>query len=153
VDAPRSCGAWCATGGSQSRERVPGALSTYLKGSTAAFPHPCSKAHQGINGRFFYNDTLDGFNFESNAHCFTDVLDRLQRDLGKRRLPPCTPARVHSIYLPGFSTANNLGGLLGVGSVIESIWLGNRTCIAPHFDNTENIACVVAQTPLHHVSA
>jgi len=29
------------------------------------------------------------------------------------------------------------------GSVIESIWVGNRTCIAPHFDNTENIACVV----------
>jgi len=27
--------------------------------------------------------------------------------------------------------------------VIESIWLGNRTCIAPHFDNTENLACVV----------
>ena len=35
-----------------------------------------------------------------------------------------------------------MSGLIG-GSVIESIWIGNRTCIAAHFDNTENIACVV----------
>jgi len=46
------------------------------------------------------------------------------------------------IYFPGFSQANKLEGLIG-GSVIESVWIGSRTCIAPHFDNTENIACVV----------
>jgi hypothetical protein len=98
----------------------------------------------GINGRFFYNDTLDGFNFESKRALLTDVLDRLQHDLGKEATPALYAGSVSiPIYLPGFSTTNNLGGLLGGGSVIESIWLGNRTCIAPHFDNTENIACVV----------
>jgi hypothetical protein len=27
--------------------------------------------------------------------------------------------------------------------VRESIWIGNRTCIAAHFDNIDNLACVV----------
>jgi ribosomal protein L16 Arg81 hydroxylase len=47
------------------------------------------------------------------------------------------------IYLPGFSNANHVRSLITVESVLESIWIGNRTCIAPHFDNTENLACVV----------
>ena len=47
------------------------------------------------------------------------------------------------IYFPGFSKSNNAARLLTGGSVLESIWIGNRTCIAPHFDNTENLACVV----------
>ena len=50
------------------------------------------------------------------------------------------------IYFPGFSGANHLRTLLTVTSVLESIWIGNRTCVAAHFDNTDNIACVVAGT-------
>jgi hypothetical protein len=122
----------------------PGALSAYIKGFYSGLPAPLFEGPPGINGRFFYNDTLDGFNFESKRALLTDVLDRLQHDLGKEAAPALYAGSVSiPIYLPGFSTTNNLGGLLGVGSVIESIWLGNRTCIAPHFDNTENIACVV----------
>jgi hypothetical protein len=122
----------------------PGALSAYIKGFYSGLPAPLFEGPPGINGRFFYNDTLDGFNFESKRALLTDVLDRLQQDLGKEGTPALYAGSVSiPIYLPGFSTTNNLGGLLGVGSVIESIWLGNRTCIAPHFDNTENIACVV----------
>ena len=47
------------------------------------------------------------------------------------------------IYFPGFSNANHVRSLITAESVLESIWIGNRTCIAPHFDNTENLACVV----------
>src|SRR5882724_7645503 len=122
----------------------PRALSAYLKGFYSGLPAPLFEGPPGINGRFFYNDTLDGFNFESKRALLSDVLDRLQDGLGNAPAPALYAGSVSlPIYLPGFSNANNLGGLLGVASVIESIWLGNRTCIAPHFDNTENIACVV----------
>jgi hypothetical protein len=47
------------------------------------------------------------------------------------------------IYLPGFSDANHVRSLITAESVRESIWIGNRTCIAAHFDNIENLACVV----------
>jgi len=95
-----------------------------------------------ISGRFFYNDTLDGFNFESKRALLSDVLDRLCH--GNQSSPALYAGSVSlPIYLPGFSNANNVRGLITVESVLESIWIGNRTCIAPHFDNTENLACVV----------
>ena len=121
----------------------PGALSLYLKSFDGGRPAPLFEAPAHINGRFFYNDTLDGFNFESKRASLSEVLDRLQGSLGERSAPALYAGSVSlPIYFPGFSQANKLNGLIN-GSVIESIWIGNRTCIAPHFDNTENIACVV----------
>jgi hypothetical protein len=122
----------------------PQALSAYLKAFYSGLPAPLFEGPPAINGRFFYNDTLDGFNFESKRALLSDVLDRLQHDLGNAAAPALYAGSVSiPIYLPGFSDANNLRHLLSVESVIESIWAGNRTCIAPHFDNTENLACVV----------
>jgi hypothetical protein len=128
----------------QAGRESPQALATYLKGFYSGLPAPLFEGPAAINGRFFYNDTLDGFNFESKRALLSDLLDRLQHDLGKEAAPALYAGSVSlPIYLPGFSSANNLRELLNVDSMIESIWLGNRTCIAPHFDNTENIACVV----------
>jgi cupin-like protein len=129
----------------QAGRESPQALSGYLKSYYSGLPAPLFEGPAAINGRFFYNDTLDGFNFESKRALLSDVLDRLQHDLGNVSAPAVYAGSVSiPIYLPGFSTANNLRSLFSVeSSVIESIWLGNRTCIAPHFDNTENIACVV----------
>ena len=132
----------------QAGRESPQALSAYLKSYYTGLPAPLFEGPAAINGRFFYNDTLDGFNFESKRALLSDVLDRLQHDLGNVSAPAVYAGSVSiPIYLPGFSNANNLRSLFSVeSSVIESIWLGNRTCIAPHFDNTENIACVVGGT-------
>lgn len=131
---------WPAT---QAAYRSPEALVAYLKGFYGGLPAPLFEAPAQINGRFFYNDTLDGFNFESKRALLSDVLDRLQADLGNPAAASLYAGSVSlPIYFPGFGVANRLDGLIK-GSVIESIWIGNRTCIAPHFDNTENIACVV----------
>jgi hypothetical protein len=129
----------------QAGRESPQALSAYLKTFYSGLPAPLFEGHAGINGRFFYNDSLDGFNFESRRALLSDVLDRLQHDLGNHSAAALYAGSVSiPIYLPGFSNANNIRKLFSVeSSVIESIWLGNRTCIAPHFDNTENIACVV----------
>ena len=131
---------WPAT---RTGRESPGALIRYLKSFYGGHPAPLFEGPADINGRFFYNDTLDGFNFESKRALLSDVLDRLHGNLGKKAAPALYAGSVSlPICFPGFSQANKLNGLIG-GSVIESIWIGNRTCIAPHFDNTENIACVV----------
>ena len=121
----------------------PGALTRYLKSFYGGRPAPLFEGPAHIKGRFFYNDTLDGFNFESKRALLSDVLDRLHGSMGEKSGPALYAGSVSlPIYFPGFCQANKLNGLIS-GSVIESIWIGNRTCIAPHFDNTENIACVV----------
>ncbi len=131
---------WPAT---RAGRESPGALIRYLKSFYAGHPAPLFEAPAHINGRFFYNDTLDGFNFESRRASLNEVFDRLHDGLGVDSAPALYAGSVSlPIYFPGFLQANPLQGLIQ-GSAIESIWIGNRTCIAPHFDNTENIACVI----------
>ncbi len=120
-------------------------MSAYLKSFYSGHPAPLFEAPCSINGRFFYNDSLDGFNFESKRALLTDVLDRICQGIGDQRAPALYSGSVSlPIYLPGFSAANNARRLVPTESVLESIWIGNRTCIAAHFDNTENLACVAA---------
>jgi len=121
----------------------PEALIRYLESFDAGHPAPLFEGSADINGRFFYNATLSGFNFVTRRALLKDVLGRLQENLRVESAPALYAGSVSlPIYFPGFSKANPLQPLMN-GSVIESIWIGNRTCIAPHFDNTENIACVV----------
>ena len=119
-------------------------LTAYLKSFYTGHPAPLFEGPASIGGRFFYNDTLDGFNFESKRASLGEVLDRLCHGVGTESSPALYAGSVSlPIYFPGFSKANNAARLISAGSVLESIWIGNRTCIAPHFDNTENLACVV----------
>jgi hypothetical protein len=133
---------WPAT---RAGRESPQALSAYLKVFYAGLPVPVFEAPPSIRGRFFYNDSLDAFNFESKRALLSEVLDKLCHGLGNPSSAALYAGSVSlPIYLPGFTAANNARTLVSVDSVLESIWIGNRTCIAPHFDNTENLACVVA---------
>ncbi|HEY0802110.1 MAG TPA: cupin-like domain-containing protein [Steroidobacteraceae bacterium] len=133
---------WPAT---QAGRTSPQAMSGYLKTFYRGNPAPLFQAPPAIKGRFFYNDTLDGFNFESKRALLNEVLDRLCDAIGDHAAPALYSGSVSlPIYLPGFSDANNARRFVTAESVLESIWIGNRTCIAAHFDNTENLACVVA---------
>jgi hypothetical protein len=132
---------WPAT---QAGRESPQSLTAYLKTFYSGHPAPLFEGPASISGRFFYNDALDGFNFESKRALLSDVLDRLCHGLGDRSSPALYSGSVSlPIYLPGFSKANHVRSLITADSVLESIWIGNRTCIAPHFDNTENLACAV----------
>jgi hypothetical protein len=132
---------WPAT---QAGRESPQSLTAYLKTFYSGHPAPMFEGPASIHGRFFYNDALDGFNFESKRALLSDVLDRLCHGLGDQSSPALYSGSVSlPIYLPGFSNANHVRSLITSDSVLESIWIGNRTCIAPHFDNTENLACVV----------
>jgi len=112
-------------------------LSAYLKTFDSGHAAPLFEGPASIKGRFFYNDTLDGFNFESKRafarRMYWSVFARNWRVSPHRR---CTPVPYHCRFtFPVFPTPNHVRSLVTAESVRESIWIGNRTCIAAHFDN------------------
>jgi oxalate decarboxylase/phosphoglucose isomerase-like protein (cupin superfamily) len=96
-----------------------------------------------INGRFFYNDDLSGFNFQQQPARLSTVLDFLLEHAGDER-PPALAAQSITARdnLPGFSAENRLA--LVDDSVDPRVWIGNAVTVATHYDPAENIACVVS---------
>ena len=123
----------------------PAAFCAYLKPFCSGASVPFFEGPPEIAGRFFYNERLDGFNFEPRKDGLDQLLDRLMRHLDDPR-PPSFYAGSLAIpaYVPGFNRDNSIAALIPASAFMESIWIGNRTVIAPHYDNTENIACCVA---------
>jgi hypothetical protein len=96
-----------------------------------------------IEGRFFYTDDFAGFNFRSVRIKLDTVLDEIARHESVES-PPAIYVGSTTIdtCLPGFRAENDLN--FGSIQPLASIWLGNRSRIAAHFDLPDNIACVVA---------
>jgi len=96
-----------------------------------------------IGGRFFYNEALDGFNFALVAVALDKVLAELERYQGVDQ-PPAIYVGSTTIdtCLPGFHDENPID--LGGRDALGSIWIGNRTRIAAHYDLPDNLACVAA---------
>ena len=96
-----------------------------------------------IEGRFFYNEDLSGFNFEPRHVKLRAVLDELERHLGSTRPPAIyVGSTTVDTCLPGFRAENDLA--LGDRAALMSLWIGNRTRVAAHHDLPDNLACVVA---------
>ena len=98
-----------------------------------------------IQGRFFYNEDLSGFNFNRDMGKLDAVLDTLlQLSAAPAEATPALYVGSTTVdtCLPGFRAANDLA--LGARDALASLWLGNRSRIAAHFDVPDNIACVVA---------
>src|ERR1044072_4758305 len=96
-----------------------------------------------IQGRFFYDEDLSGFNFRTERLRLDAVLNELGRPAG------ATPSgslyvgsTMRTAALPGFHEQNNVD--LGPRKPLISIWLGNRSRIAAHNDLPDNLACVAA---------
>lgn len=94
-------------------------------------------------GRFFYNEQMDGFNFQPVHAKLTGVLDEIE---AKREMDPAPTIYVGSTTidtcLPGFREHNDLD--LRGRDALASIWIGNRTRIAAHYDVPDNVAVVAA---------
>ena len=96
-----------------------------------------------IDGRFFYNEALDGFNFQSMRVRLDAVLDELEKHLANPT-PPAIYVGSTTIdgALPGFRGENDVD--LGPRDPLASIWIGNRTRISAHYDLPDNLACIGA---------
>jgi hypothetical protein len=91
----------------------------------------------------YYNEDLSGFNYQPVIVKLDEVLDKLQQHLADQQAPAfyvgSTPV---DKCLPGFRDENDIE--FDDFDPLVSIWIGNRTRIAAHFDVPDNVACCAA---------
>ena len=96
-----------------------------------------------IEGRIFYNDDLTGFNFDYARIDLQEVFSRLRDSQVKHKSPMVYVGSTNiDNWLPGFRKENDLA--LDDYSPMASVWIGNRSRVAAHYDFPTNIACSVA---------
>ncbi len=96
-----------------------------------------------IEGRFFYNGDMSGFNYQPMRVQLRAVLDDLDLHLGAARPPALyVGSTTVDVCLPGFRDQNDVP--LGDRQALISVWIGNATRVAAHYDVPDNLACVVA---------
>ncbi|MEM9284328.1 MAG: cupin-like domain-containing protein [Pseudomonadota bacterium] len=98
-----------------------------------------------INGRFAYNETLTGFNFAADrmplAQAFGEIKAAMDQDEPHATYIGSTDV---SSYLPGLLDDNGVssGDVMSRHSPpMVSIWMGNRTVAAAHYDLSDNLVC------------
>lgn len=94
-----------------------------------------------MGGRYFYSPGVDGFNFAMTETSLSELLKAL-----------LDPTRnTNSIYMgstgtshmvPSFASENPMP-LLDPSQAEPRLWIGNSSRVAPHYDEADNIACVV----------
>lgn len=124
--------------------RSPGDVAAYLRRFDRGMPVEAFVGEPVMEGRYFYDADLSGFNFRKGSAPLAAVLDTLLSAEGGAEAPPIY-AGSQSVrrLLPGFEAENPLPLLAGKPAE-PRIWIGNRSRVAPHFDESENVACVVA---------
>jgi hypothetical protein len=96
-----------------------------------------------IDGRFFYDEQLQGCNFQKRQGPISAVVDRILA-MRAEADPDALYAGAAAIddHLPGWGTDNALPVTLP--TAIARLWIGNATHVSTHFDETSNIAVVIA---------
>ena len=94
-------------------------------------------------GRLFYNADMSGFNYTRSKATIRDVNDKLLRYAKFERKPTlAVQSALLADCLPGFAEENVLPIL--DAAVQPRIWLGGAVITPAHFDESNNVACVVA---------
>ncbi len=91
-------------------------------------------------GRVFYNEQLTGFNFRASQVDLRQVFDKLVSHIDDETPPTLYVGSTEvNRWLPGFAAANPLA----VDDIkpLTSVWIGNQSRIAAHFDFPNNLAC------------
>lgn len=95
------------------------------------------------NGRLFYRPDMRGFNFARNKVTVASVIEQLARF---SRFPEAPSVAIQSALvdacLPQFGVDHPLPLL--AATVRPRIWIGNRITTPAHFDESDNLACVVS---------
>jgi hypothetical protein len=96
-----------------------------------------------VEGRFFYNEEMTGFNFTKHKGNLEAFLGELLRIAGEEK-PNAMAVQSEVIpeLLPGFCPQSPMP--LVPDFVEPRIWIGNRIRVAPHYDLMENIAVCLA---------
>jgi hypothetical protein len=117
----------------------------YLKRFDAGRPVVAYSGPPDIGGRFFYRDDFSGLNFEAGRVFLSDFLNRIASHIGDAAPPSLYIGSTDlDQYLPGLRAVNDVRlptPQEGQDAALASIWIGNRTIAATHYDMSNNIAC------------
>ncbi len=127
----------------QAALRSPAECCGYLAAFDTGHPVDAILMRPEERGRISYNDEMDGFNFVRNRVPLSAVMEQLSR-YALFEGPPSVAVQSALIpdCLPGFAAQNRLSIL--DDAVAPRIWMGNRITVPAHFDESNNVACVVA---------
>lgn len=126
-------------------EGEPHRLLNHLEALSSGLAIPYFACEARHNGRFFYRDDLASFNYRQEQAPISGFFEQL-RAAATSNEPTAYFAGSLALdaYFPNFSHDHHLNGLPPASQFMQSMWIGNHTLTAPHYDNLENIACVVA---------
>jgi hypothetical protein len=118
-------------------------LADYLKAMDRGTPVETFIGKAEMQGRYFYDEAMEGFNFQKGATALSNIIDKLLE------MPAENPELM--IYAGSAPTgqsapqfpAENPMPLLNSG-IEPRLWLGNSSRVAAHYDNSRNIACCIA---------
>ena len=115
----------------------------YLTGFDNGHPVDAILMEPAARGRISYNDAMDGFNFARSRLPVSAIVEQLSR-YAQFESPPSVAVQSALIpdCLPGFVADNRMPIL--DPAVAPRLWIGNRITVPAHFDESDNVACVVA---------
>ena len=120
-------------------------LARLLHSAATEEPFEAWFGEPGLDGQFNYNADFSGFNFERRLATLEQLLDLLLRQRGVEQ--------PYSMYAGGIPIRKHLPRLVPTIPVpmldmqrdtLISLWLGNKTHTATHWDQSQNLACVAA---------
>jgi hypothetical protein len=128
----------------RAAKESPQALAEHLLTFDSKQPIEAFFGAAEIGGRFFYSEDLRGFNFDRKKLPLREFLEHLLHHLNDER-PPSFYAGAVRIpqVMPGILPEIQHGLLDPSHEQLISMWIGNRTRTAAHYDLPQNIACVI----------
>ena len=128
----------------QAARQSDDALARYLLGRDNGMRVGLFQLPPEARGRAFYaDDTLSSFNFVRQIATLDQVLTALLGLAGNPEGPALyVGATTVEAVMPAFLDMNRLG--LGARGALVSLWLGNRSRVAAHYDLPDNLAVVAA---------
>ena len=123
--------------------KSPESFCAYLGAFDSGHPVDVIRMPPSAHGRIFYNEGLDGFNFTRDRGAISSVIRSIARE-ARFDKPSAVVVQSAPIVecIPGFGLENKLAIL--DASVAPRIWFGNAVVTPAHFDESHNVACVVA---------
>ncbi|MCR9222518.1 MAG: cupin-like domain-containing protein [Hyphomonas sp.] len=121
----------------------PEQIADHLRSLDVGANVPTFIARPEVRGRYFYAPDMLGFNFEVRDVPFRALLDKLLEQLeDPAPMGIYAGASPTTQTLPTFAHHNEMP--LVEPNVVPKVWVGNSAQVAPHFDISDNIACVVS---------
>ena len=123
----------------------PSALAALLRSLDTGEPVAVMHGKPGNDGFYFYDDALDGFNFDRARGRLSAIVDALLAARGAVDAPAIYAGPIlGEAGTARFAEANPLP--IAPTAARARLWLSNASRVAAHYDVARNVACVVSGT-------